>query len=172
MNLDVDVIASLRVMSSLMWCRVWPVPGILVQSENTCAYISTRHIPIHLQRDFSLGVCMRPAQADTSYSAWFWTIYGRVLKIRDFGTCIWASCFTFQIGLTHKSSYKLTNQDHLKASALDFFSECDCASQRTGLVTFPQGFTNYLTGISCQLHQNIPRNLISNQAPKGWVTST
>ena len=82
----------------------------------------------------------RPAEADTSYFGWFWTISGRVLKIRDFGICLWAGCSTFQIGLTHKSSYKLKIQDHLKASALDFFSECDCASQGTGLINFYQLF--------------------------------
>ena len=144
MNLDVDVVASSCEVSSLSWCRVWPVPRILVQSENTCAYISTRHIPIHLQRYFSLELCVRPAEADTSYFARLWTISGRVLRIRDFGTCLWAGCSTFQIGLTHKSSCKLINQDHLKASALEFFSECDCASQGTGLVTFYQYLAIFL----------------------------
>ena len=138
MSLDVDVVVSLHDVSSLAWCRVWPVPRILVQSENTCAYISTRHISIHLQRDFSLELRVRPAQADTSYFARFGTISARVLKIRDFGTCLWASCSTFRIDLTHKSSCKLINQDHWKASALKSFSECHCASQGTGIVTFCQ----------------------------------
>ena len=150
MNLNVDVVASLHDISSLAWCRVWPGPRILVQLENTCAYISTRHIRIHLQEDFSLELCVRPAEADTSYFARLWTISGRVLKIRDFGTCLWAGYSTFQSGLTHKPSCKLINQDHLKASALEFFSECDCASQGTGLVTFPPNFLQ-ISSRFCQL---------------------
>ena len=61
-------------------------------------------------------------------------LFELLLKIHDLGTSLWASCFTFQICLTHKSSYKLKIQENLKASALEFFSECDCVSQCTGLV--------------------------------------